>query len=399
MQRLTRRTFLKGIGVGGALLPLLAACATPAPPAASSGATAPATASQQPLKIGVMTPLTGPSAFFGPKFKDGINLRLDQAGMKAGGRSVQVLFEDEAGDLSAASDKVKKLVEQEKVDVMVGPLDSGLMMGVGPYYRDNKKVVLSLLNHPIEVKDFAWIFTPQGPLERVTYPMGLYAYDNMSIKSATVLGADYIGGRRMVGGFEQALKDKGGTIVQEQWAPMGIQDFGPYLTNLAPADAVGVWHASSQQVFMQQYFQFGLKAPVVLAYADVLAESMLSELGDRVIGLRGAIDYTWRLDNPDNQKFVTAFESKYQRKPDVIEEGAYEAATVIVEALGKTQGDATPEKLRDAILGLKFTGPAGPVSFHESGFGIRNIYIVEVKRQDGRPVWEPIYTYNDWKPM
>ena len=390
--RLSRRDILT-LAVGSATTAVVGSASTAFARAAMAKTT------QEPLKIGVLTPLTGPSAFFGPKFRDAINLRFEQVGMKAGGRPVEIIFEDEAGDLSAALDKVKKLVERDGVEILMGPLNSGLMMGVGPYYRANKKPVLSLLNHPIEVRDFQWIFTPQAPLERVTYPMGLYAYDRMGIRSATVQGADYIGGRRMVAGFVEGLKSRGGKIVQEQYAPIGTGDFGPYITNLVEADAVATWHPATQLAFMKQYFQFGVKKPVILPYADILTEGMLGELGDRVMGLKGAINYTWRLDSPENKKFLSAFEGKYRRKPDVIEEGAYEGASVIVKALESTEGDTTPAKLRKAILALKFTSPAGPVSFHPSGFGIRNVYIVEVKKIDGRLVWEPIHTYRDWQPL
>lgn len=346
----------------------------------------------QPLKIGAIFDLTGDFSFYGLDFKDAAQFAVDEAGGKVAGRQVKLVIEDGASDAAISLDKAKKLVEHDKVHIIIGPLFSHFAMGIAPYYAEKKVPNIALLLHPKEMTKFEWVFTTSGPLVGSGYAAGLYAYEKMGARTAAIVGVDYVAGHRIVGGFIQAFKDKGGRVVQEQWAPLGTVDYAPYIAAIKrDVDVIGAW-LIPQVPFLMQYSQFGLKMPLIAPWAD-LREDQMQELGDKILGQYGAAVYTWLIDNPTNKKFVKAFEAKYKRKPTMNDAAGYEAASIALAAFKATKGDTNSEALRKAIQGMDIELPSGRVTYAPSKFGIRNMYILKAKRMDGKMVWEPVHSY------
>lgn len=184
-------------------------------------------------------------------------------------------------------------------------------------------------------------------------------------------------------------------MVGKQWAPIGTVDFGPYLTGLKKADAVVAWSVSGDLLrFLKQYRQFGLKTPLLISPATSLKVPYLKELGDTIVGTIGCGVYSWLIDNPTNKMFVTAFETKFKRKPERDSANAYTGTSIVLAAIEATKGDTTYNKLFPAIVGLKLEGPEGPVSFTASGVAITNRYICKASVVNGEYGWKPIYTYS-----
>ncbi len=370
------------VGLLGLLLlvtPLFGACAKPA--------------EAEPLKIGAVYDMTGDFSSYGQDFKDASEFALEEAGGQVAGRPVQLFIEDGASDAAINLDKAKKLVEHDKVHITIGPLMSHFAMGTAPYFAEKKVPNIALLMHPKEMAEFGWVFTQAGPLVGLGYAAGLYAYEEMGARTAVSVGVDYVAGHRIVGGFIQAFKDKGGKVVQEQWVPLGTVDYGPYIAAInRDVDVIGAW-VIPQVPFLMQYAEFGLKLPLIAPWAELREEEM-QELGDRILGQYGVNIYAWPLDNPTNNKFVPAFEAKYGRKPTMNDAAAYDATLIALAAFKATGGDTSGEALRQAIQNMDIELPSGHVTYAPSRFGIREMYIFEVKRMDGKVVWYPVHTYH-----
>jgi branched-chain amino acid transport system substrate-binding protein len=348
---------------------------------------------EEPLKIGGIFDLTGNFSFYGQDFKDAVQFAVEEAGGKVAGRPVKLLIEDGASDAAINLDKAKKLVEHDKVHITIGPLMSHFAMGTAPYFAEKKVPNIALLMHPKEMTKYEWVFTQCGPLVGLGYAAGLYAYEEMGARTSAIVGVDYVAGHRIVGGFIQAFKDKGGKVVQEQWAPLGTVDYAPYISAInRDVDVIGAW-LIPQVPFLMQYAEFGLKLPLIAPYAD-LREQEMQELGDRIQGQFGANVYSWQLDNPVNKKFVKAFEAKYGRKPTMNDAAAYDAASIALAAFKATGGDTSGEALRQAIQAMEIELPSGHVTYAPSRFGIRNMYIFKVKRIEGKMAWAPVHTYH-----
>jgi branched-chain amino acid transport system substrate-binding protein len=349
------------------------------------------------IKIGALVDDTGPSAFFGPYQRDGINLAVKQAGGEVNGKKIKVVFVDSGGDLATAEPKARQLVEQDKVSMVFGPLQSDVMAGLLPYFQQNKIPVLSHLNHPRELAEQDWLFTPQGVLKEVAAPGGVYAGAEKGAKAASTLGSDYIAGQDVIGGFCSGLEANGGKCIQKQFAPLTATDFGPYLSKIdQKADSFAVWQVGATDAVAAEYLNRQPLAHTFLGYADQISEEQLPKLGDETVGWTGPLTYTWRLDNPENDKFVQAVKDEYNRKPFTeVDEAAWESMTIMIKALQSTEGSTDPEGLKEALLGTKMDTPGGPLRFEGNGIGIRDVYILEVKKVDGALGWVPVGVYKD----
>jgi len=352
--------------------------------------------SAEPVKIGAILDITGPVAFMGQMLKNGIELRLEEAGWKVAGRPVKLISEDGASDLNLTNSVARKLVEKDNVNIMIGPLNHDFMIALEPYLAENKvpEIYISQAAPEIEAKN-EWFFAPPGVVAQCGYYTGQYAYE-LGYKTATVLGADFITGYQWVGAFTQGFEGKGGKVIAHAgWAPIGTVDYGPYLASMKKADVCAAWTVPSK-FLVKQYHEFGMgkKMPLMLIYTNEVPEADLVELGNAGIGIVGASLYTPRIDTPANHKFVAAFQKKYSRDPcewDVI---GYDAASVAVAALEATGGDTTPEKLRKAIHNVKIDLPTGPFTFSPSRYGIRSINMLKAEMVKGKPQWKIIRKYS-----
>jgi branched-chain amino acid transport system substrate-binding protein len=351
--------------------------------------------SADPVKIGAILDITGRTTFIGPMIENGIKLRFDEAGWKAGGRPLKLIVEDGASNLDLTNSLAHKLVEKDKVNIMIGPLNHGFMIALEPYLAQNKvpEIYLSQAAPEIEAKN-EWFFAPPGVVAQCGYFTGQYAYE-LGYKTATILGADFVTGYQWSGAFAQGFEKNGGKVIGHAgWAPIGTVDYGPYLGSLKKADVFVGWTVPASTL-VKQYYEFGLwnKMPFMLIYTNTVLDADLAELGKAGVGLVGATLYAPKINTPENHKFVAAFQKKYNHDPcewDVI---GYDAASVAVAALDSVKGDTTPEKLRDAIQNVKITLPTGPFSFSSSRYGIRTIYLVKSGMVKDKAQWQIIREY------
>lgn len=352
-------------------------------------------AEEEPIKLGALLSFTGPMAFSGPLVIDGITLRLEQANYQVAGRPIELVVGDAATDTSVALEKAKKMVEMDKVCFIIGPMISGIRMGLHPYLAEQKTLTISIHSDPLEATEYGTALLFPSTLLMASLPVAQYASEELGYRTATCVGADYVAGHTYIEAVAEQFEKLGGRAIQKQWAPLGTMDWGPYLVNLKKADCVAVWTIDSDIVpFMQQYREFGLDMPIIMPEAMTITSAMIAEKGELFKGIvAGNIFYYWGLDNPANKEFVAAFEAKYGRKPEHHEGNAYIATSIFLAGLEKTGGDTSFERLREAILGLEMETPGGPLSFLPNGLALTNIYICDVRVVDGEWVWYTIKTY------
>ena len=372
-------------------LPLVA-CAQPAPAPAPTPAPAPAPAEQvEPIKIGAVLDLTGPIAQFGHQFRNVMEMRFEEANYEAAGRPIEFIIEDGATDIAISQDKVRKLVERDQVNVILGPLQSDIAMAATPYMHEHGVTSICLDAHPLEIREYGSWIVYAGTLYSYGWALGGYAVEELGYKTAVSLGADYVAGYRFVGGVLDSFKEAGGTVIQEQWAPIDTADYGPYYSAMKDADVLLFWTPGSPPA-MKQYFEFGMEAPVLFSNANIISASFFEAVGDPALGMRGSAGYVSNIDNPLNKSFVAKFREIYGRSPDQIDAHGYIVTSMLLAALEKTGGDTTFETLQSAYREISFDTINGPVSIDSDGIAISNRYIVEARKVDGEYVWEAIAT-------
>jgi len=350
---------------------------------------------EEVLKIGTILNLTGPIAFIGPLFKNGIVKALEEVNYTVGGRKIVLIPEDAAADMNVCLEKAKKLVERDKVNIIIGPLMGDAHMAIAPYLAGKKVLSATFYAGDLELTKYKNWFIYPTTLIGLTTPVGYYAAD-LGYKTMITAGTDYAGGQGFIKGIKLAFEERGGKVVQEVWWPVGNQDFGPYLSGLKEADCIGyfVEGPSAAQLWISQYHQFGVKIPLLgTTMAADMPDQILSELGDICIGLKGQALYLITRKDSVNEKWVKAMTDRFGQTPGGLESNSYAITRAILAALQSTGGDDSYDKLWPALLKVKIHTPQGPLEVSPEGIAITSGYIAEVKKKDGKYYWDPIKTY------
>ncbi|MCL5266150.1 MAG: ABC transporter substrate-binding protein [Chloroflexi bacterium] len=412
-KRLSRRQFLKGAAVvtGAAVVSgsLLEACAPAAPttptkaPAAPSAAT-PATkaavtpaaevkpAAGPPLKIGVLLPYSKVYAVLGESITNGMVLYFESIGNTIAGRKIDLIKEDEENDAQASLRKTRKFIEQDKVDLMTGLVNSAIAYAVRDIVHDNKMILLisnAGANGLTREKKSPYIFRTSFSNWQPNYPMGDWVAKHTS-KKVFCSAADYAAGKEMIAAFKETFVPAGGTVLGEIYPPLGNTDYGPYLAKIAEAkpEATYSFYSGSDAVaFVKQYEEYGLKKTAKLTGAGWLVEQdVLPAQGKAALGAISGLNWANTLDIPENKKFIEAYQKKFNVEPNSFAVQGFDTARVIHEAIEKTKGNTSDkDALIKALESVKFASPRGPFEFDPVTHNvIQNIYVREVKEVGGK---------------
>ena len=346
-----------------------------------------------PIKIGALIAYTGPDPLV-TEIDKGIKLKLDEVGWKVGNRTIELRTEDYAANAVTAVDKARKLVELDKVDVIIGPLFVDCLLAAINYITPSKIPQLTLATLPINGLRMGGnnVFSFVGEQRGVTQYTGVYAWE-AGYKTATVIHQDFVAGAEFAEGFIKAYEAKGGKVVQRQRIPVGTMDYAPYVTGMQKADCVVSWLLPQETLrLLPRYYDSKLAMPFIQMYAS-FPDVMLNDVGPRAAGIISIHRWCLALDNPLNKKFVEAFVKKNSADPHYLAAAAYEATSIVLEALKATGGETKPAILNEAIRKVKIDLPSGVTSFTKEGVGIGDLNILKAALKGGKIAWEPIKTY------
>jgi len=352
-------------------------------------------APEKPIKIGAILNFTGPAAMLGPLFKNGIVMALEENNNQVAGRPIKLIVEDAATDATVCLEKARKLVERDRVKIIIGPLMGDAHLAIAPYMAGKKVLITTLYSGDITLGKYRNWLTYPTTLVGLTVPLGWYAHDS-GYKTMVMITSDYAGGHGFMKGVRMGFEEKGGKVIQEVFVPVGTADFGPYITTLKDADCVAFFvpNTAESARLIKQHREFGVKMPILgTTLASDLAQHVMKELGDNVIGVRGQATYIWSRDDPVNNRWVKAMEKRFGGTPSGIENNSYCIASAILAALKATGGDESFDKLWRALIRVQLSTPQGPLSFTPEGLAITDGYIVEAKVIGGQYVWDPIKVY------
>ncbi len=243
---------------------------TPAtPPAGGPPTTAPPTAGV--IKIGHIRPLTGHMAISGTQMIKGAQVAFDDVGNMVAGKKIEVIVEDDAAKPEMAVDKARKLIEQDKVALIIGPTVGGSQMAVSSYLE--KVGIPCMHTNPspaaVIMQKFQWTIQEGGAEPQEASAMARYSYEQAGVKKITVITADWAPGHGFLDAFMATFKKLGGTVIQEQYPPVASPDYAPYLAAMKDADACVAWFDGTDAVkFLTQYQDFGLwkRMPIIPAF-------------------------------------------------------------------------------------------------------------------------------------
>ena len=353
----------------------------------------------QTIKIGALVPYTGNAAGEGPPIERGINFALDEVNRRVAGKSITLKIEDETEDPTIAVAKAKKLVEQDKVDVIIGPLLAHTAVAVGAYLAPLG--IPNLSSTPSNVVESKDTLYHNGTARGNAYPSGLFSYDDLKARKAAIIYQDYLYGEQIRDGFKAAFTARGGTITSEQKVPLGTADMAPYIEGMGKPDVVCLLLVSPSDVgFMKQYRQAGLTLPAIFGQSFPQGEIWkLKEVGDSILGMYGVAAYSPWIDIPDNKRFVDKFQRKYGFQPGVTTMVAgYFPTFVYLNALKSTGGNVNSTKIIQAIDSTKnLPSPLGAFSMRNR-IGVTDEYVFKAVKIGNDINWQVVKKYPSVQP-
>ncbi|HET6365760.1 MAG TPA: ABC transporter substrate-binding protein [Pseudomonadales bacterium] len=380
MAQLTRRKFLGGasaVAAGTAVGPWVLR-------AHAQGA---------PIKIGVVLPYTGVYAVLGESITQAMEMVFARENWTVAGRKIEMVKEDDEMQPPVGIRKTEKLIDSDKVDILTGPVHSGILMGMRDKVH-NSKTILIVSNAGADAisrgRCSKWIFRASFSNWQPCQPMGGWVAKNVS-KDVFLTAPNYQAGKDMMNAFKETFVPAGGKVVDEDYPKLGETDYAPYLTKIkqSGAKAVFAFYSGTDAVnFVKQFASFGLKQSIKLTGAGFLTEpDVLPAQGSSALGVITGHFYTPLLDNAANHKFVKDFREKYFGKmPDGFACQGFDTAEVIVRALKAVNGNTQDkDKLVAAIEKVEFDSPRGPFRFDPKTHNVIQpfIYVREVREVFG----------------
>jgi branched-chain amino acid transport system substrate-binding protein len=344
----------------------------------------------EPIKIGMVLPMSGPFAAYGKQIEHGARLYLAANGDTVAGRKIELIIKDDspgtAGDVSKRL--ATELVVKDKVDILAGFGLTPSAFAVGPVATEGKKamVVMNAATSAVTTKS-NYIVRTSMTLPQITAPIASWAAKN-KIKKVFTLVADYGPGHDAEGQFKKTFTAAGGEIVGEVRAPVKNPDFAPFLQKIKDTkpDAVFIFLPPGAETiaFMKGFTERGLAQAGIklICTGDLTDEDILDALGEAAVGVISSFHYSEAHKSPENKAYTEAYPKD---RPNFMSVGGYDGMHLIMDVLKKNGGNTDADKFVESAKGMKWVSPRGPISIDPATRDIvQTIYIRKVEKVGGK---------------
>ena len=344
------------------------------------------------LRVGFMLPYTGTFAQLGVAIENGFRLAINEQGGKLGGREIEYFKVDDESEPSKGIENASKLVQRDKVDVLVGTVHSGVQMGIHKVARDSG--VLSLIpNAGVHAATrslcapnvFRTSFTNSQPTLALGKAMVAKGH-----KKAVWITWKYAAGDEAFDGFREGYTKAGGTIVKQLGLPFPQVEFQALLTEIAALkpDAVACFFAGGAAAkFIKDYAAAGLKGKIPLYGSGFLTEGVLEAAGPAADGIITTMHYSDSLDTPRNKKFRLDYAKVYKAQPDVYAVQGYDTGLLLVQGANAVNGDLSSKSaLYKAMEGATIDSPRGKWTMSKSHNPVQDMYLRVVENKENKVI-------------
>jgi len=341
------------------------------------------------VKVGVLASLTGALEAYGKQTQEGFDLGLEYATdgtMEVAGKEIEVIYEDTETKPEVAVQKATKLLEEDKVDFLVGSSDSGDTLAVVPLAEEYEKIMVvePAVADSITGSEYNPYIFRTGRNSSQDAVAGAAAIAEPGVEIAT-FAPDYSFGWDGIEAFKAAAEDLGAEITVEEYADPEATDFTSNLQKIIEADpdylfvvwsgANSPWNQISDLNIQEKGIKVSTGAP------DIAALSSMEAL----VGMEGFSVYYHTLpDNEVNDWLVEEYEKQFDTVPDLFSPGGMSAALAIIQALEDSDGNTDADTLIDVMEGMSFESPKGTMTFREEDHqALQTMYSIILEEQDG----------------
>lgn len=360
--------------------------------ASGLGLTQQAQAQTAKLRVGFMLPYTGTFAQLGVAIENGFRMALNEQGGKLGGREVEFFKVDDESEPSKGIENANKLVQRDKVDVIVGTVHSGVQMGIHKVARDSG--VLSLIpNAGVHAATrsqcapnvFRTSFSNSQPTRALGSVMVAKGH-----KKAVWITWKYAAGDEAFEGFKESYTAAGGTIIKEMGLPFPNVEFQALLTEIAALkpDAVACFFAGGGAAkFMKDYAAAGLQGKIPLYGSGFLTEGVIDAAGPAANGVITTMHYADGLDTPRNKSFRLNYAKTFKMQPDVYAVQGYDTGLLLVQGMNAVKGDITKKAdLYKAMESATIDSPRGKWTMSKAHNPVQEIYLRVVQDKENKVI-------------
>lgn len=337
------------------------------------------------VRVGFMLPYTGTFAQLGVAIENGVRMAINEKGGKLGGREIEWFKVDDESEPSKGVENANRLVQRDKVDVLIGTVHSGVQMGIQRVARESG--VLNLIpNAGVHAATRALcapnVFRTSFSNSQPTLALG-EAMVKRGHKKAVWITWKYAAGDEAFEGFKESYTKAGGSIVKELGLPFPNVEFQALLTEIASLkpDAVACFFAGGGAAkFIKDYAAAGLKGKIPLYGSGFLTEGVLDAAGPAAEGIITTMHYSDSLDTPKNKAWRLAYAKEFRMQPDVYGVQGYDTGLLLAQGMAAVKGDiANKAALYKALESQAIDSPRGKWTMSKSHNPVQDIYLREVK--------------------
>jgi branched-chain amino acid transport system substrate-binding protein len=348
----------------------------------------------EPLKIGVMSDLSGGLQLFGNETWNGLQLGFEYAtggSMVAGNRPIELIVKDDTSNVDAAAAAARELIEKEGVEILIGNTSSALALQIQQIAHENDIVYFAAPAASPDVtgknfNDHTFRVCRNAAQDGLT--MAAWSLENVG-KNYLILAEDYAFGKSTAAGFIAAFGALGATFgtAEPIYAPSDTTDFTAYISQVKDAKPDGlilIWATNtSGTVLFQQLADQGVagEIPFITGFSS---NDTVKLLDSGFVGATGLIVYHYTLPQTEaNDALTRGYNEKFGGNPDLFSECGFATAQAVAAALEATHGDTSSEALIGALEGLTFEGPKGTYTIRsEDHQALASMYIVKLVSVD-----------------
>ncbi|WP_231711419.1 ABC transporter substrate-binding protein [Xanthobacter dioxanivorans] len=342
-----------------------------------------------PIKVGVVTPLSGTYTPIGQQVRWGLELAAKEINAAGGiaGRPVALVFEDEEANPSVAVQKAEKLFQVENVDFLTGTVNSGSTLAVAQLAERNKKLAATTVSFADSItadKCSPNMFRVNARAGQQSLALAAWLAKDKPKAKVFYLGPDYEMGRSTVAAFKASAEQTGAQTTGEVFAPLDSKDYTQYFGQIRAARPQVIYTsvAGNDTVrLLTQLQDFGLLGTVsVVGASGTVTSQNISAIGGAAEGFATGVGYSPQIDSPENKTFVAAFRGAYKADPDLYGADSYGLLFAYKAAVEKAGGTDT-DKVRAALEGLTWNTPQGEKTIRAGDHqAMQPMYVVRIDK-------------------
>lgn len=336
-----------------------------------------------PVKVGMITTLSGPGGYLGEDMRDGFSL-----GAAGGTVPLQLLVEDDALKPGTAKQIAERMLKTDKARIFTGTIFTNVFLAIAPDLLEAGATVLANVPAPNNYagKDCEPGYFASGWDETLHASAGELA-NRLGYKKIFLMAPNYQAGKEVIAAVKRMYK---GEVAGELYTRLDQTDFAAEIAQIRAAkpDALYQFQPGGLGItFIKQYAQAGLNRDIPMVVASPSADArILAAVGDAALGMQVTVNWATGFENPASRQFVSAFREKYGREPTVYAAHGYDTARLIASALAASGNNPDAPAFRTALAKADFPTVRGHFRFASNHGPVQDWYHVSVEPgADGRP--------------